>query len=192
MNAADNEQRTKGVDSLLNFETVKYYGAEKYEIGRYEQAIRDYQVEEWKSLASLTLLNTGQSVIINGGLLAGSLYCGYLVSDGKLTVGDYVLFGMYILQLMVPLNFLGTLYRVIQESFINLENMLDLMEEPQEVKDLPNALPLVATRGKIEFRNVNFHYVPERQILKDVSFVANPGETVALVRAPVLNDRYKY
>jgi len=126
MNTADNEQRTKGVDSLLNFETVKYYGAEEYEIEQYEKTIIKYQVrmsnpchyliisykdEEWKSLASLALLNTGQSTVMNAGLLLGSLYCGYKVSEGNLTVGDYVLFGTYILQLMVPLNLLGTLYR---------------------------------------------------------------------------------
>ena len=92
---------------------MKYYGAENYEINRYEKAILEYQVEEWKSLASLTLLNTIQSIIINGGLLAGSLYCGHLVAEKALTVGDYVLFGTYILQLMVPLNFLGTLYRSV-------------------------------------------------------------------------------
>lgn len=130
MNLADNEQRTKSVDSLLNFETVKYYGAEQYEIGRYEKAILDYQSEEYKSLGSLAVLNLGQGFTINMGLLAGSLYCGYLVSERVLTIGDYFLFGTYILQLMVPLNFLGTLYRVIQESFINMENMLDLMDEP--------------------------------------------------------------
>ncbi len=153
MNLADNDQRTKGVDSLLNFETVKYYNAEQYEIRRYESAIVDYQTEEWKSLASLAFLNTAQSLLINAGLLAGSLYCGYLVAvKGTLTVGDYVLFGTYILQLMVPLNFLGTLYRVIQESFINMENMLDLMDEEQEIQNAPDAQAIVAERGKIEFK----------------------------------------
>nr|AHK05635.1 ATP-binding cassette transporter sub-family B member 6 [Tigriopus japonicus] len=183
MNQADNEQRSKGVDSLLNFETVKYYGAEPYEIDRYEKAILSYQAEEFKSQTSLTFLNGAQSLIINGGLLAGSLYCALLVTQRYLTPGDYVLFGTYILQLMVPLNFLGTLYRVIQESFINMENMLELMDEPQEISDRPNAMPIMVTQGKIEFKNVNFHYGPDRPILKDISFIANPGETVALVGA---------
>eukprot|EP00095_Tigriopus_kingsejongensis_P008735 maker-scaffold683_size112676-snap-gene-0.16 protein:Tk08735 transcript:maker-scaffold683_size112676-snap-gene-0.16-mRNA-1 annotation:"atp-binding cassette sub-family b member mitochondrial isoform x1" len=183
MNLADNDQRTKGVDSLLNFETVKYYGAEKYEIDRYQDAILSYQSEEYKSQASLTLLNAAQSGIINAGLLVGSLYCGLLVTQKRLTPGDYVLFGTYILQLMVPLNFLGTLYRVIQESFINMENMLELMDEEREVSDIPNALPIVATQGKIEFRNVDFHYNSDRSILKNVSFIANPGETIAMVGA---------
>ena len=137
--------------------------------------------EEWKSLASLTVLNGAQSLIMNAGLMLGSLYCGYLVSEAQLTTGDYVLFGTYIMQLMVPLNFLGTLYRVIQESFINMENMLDLMDETQEVKDKPNAPNLICARGKIEFKNVSFHYNADRQILKNISFVANQGETIALV-----------
>ena len=132
-------------------------------------------------MGSLAVLNLGQGFTINMGLLAGSLYCGYLVSERVLTIGDYVLFGTYILQLMVPLNFLGTLYRVIQESFINMENMLDLMDETQEVKDKPNAPNLICARGKIEFKNVSFHYNADRQILKNISFVANQGETIALV-----------
>lgn len=118
---------------------------------------------------------------MNAGLLAGSMYCGYLAANGKLTVGDYVLFGTYILQLMVPLNFLGTLYRVIQENFIDMENMLDLMDEPAEVKDVANALHLAVTGGEIEFRNVTFFYQPERTILKNISFVAKPGQTIAFV-----------
>jgi ABC-type transport system involved in Fe-S cluster assembly fused permease/ATPase subunit len=115
------------------------------------------------------------------GLLVGSIYCGYLVAEGEKTVGDYVLFGAYILQLMVPLNWLGTLYRVIQESFINMENMLDLMKEPIEVQDAPHAHPLIATKGKLEFRNVSFHYSPERPIFKIISFLVEPGQTYAIV-----------
>ncbi len=178
---AANEQNSKAVDSLLNFETVKYYGAERFEVRRFEEAIVKYQAEEWKSLASLSMLNVTQSMIINSGLLAGSLYCASLVANETLSVGDYVLFGTYILQLMVPLNFLGSLYRTIQEAFINMENMLDLMEETQEVKDAPNALPALISEGRIEFRDVDFHYIPERPILKNINFVAEAGETVALV-----------
>lgn len=132
-------------------------------------------------MASLSLLNGGQSAIMNGGFLGGAFLCGYMVSQGTKTVGDYVLFGTYILQLMGPLNWLGTLYRVIQESFVNMENMLDLMEEPLEIKDAPNALELIPTKGKLEFKEVSFGYKPERPILKNVSFVVNPGETVAIV-----------
>ncbi len=137
--------------------------------------------EEFKSLGSLAILNMAQSGIMNVGLLAGSLYCCYLVADGPLTVGDYVLFGTYLLQLTVPLNFLGTLYRFIQESFVNMENMLDLMDETQEVKDAEDAPALLSATGKIEFRNVTFSYNPERVILKDLSFTALPGQTIAFV-----------
>jgi ATP-binding cassette subfamily B (MDR/TAP) protein 6 len=181
MNKMENEQRTKAVDSLLNFETVKYYTAEEYEINRYDQAILDYQSTEWSVLASLNLLNFSQSFVMNGGLLAGSVLAAYMVSQGTKTVGDYVLFGSYILQLMGPLSFLGTLYRIIQESFINMENMMDLLEEPTEIKDVMNAPDLLATRGKIEFKNVSFYYGIERPILKNVSFVVGPGETCAIV-----------
>jgi len=181
MNKNDNEQRTKAVDSLLNFETVKYYNAESYEISRYEGAILKYQTTEWTVMATLSLLNFSQSFIMNGGLLAGSLLAGYMVSENTKTVGDYVLFGTYIMQLMGPLNWLGTLYRVIQESFVNMENMLDLMEEPIEVSDVSNAPDLITTRGKIEFKDVTFYYTPERPILKNISFEVNPGDTVAIV-----------
>jgi len=181
MNKNDNEQRTKAVDSLLNFETVKYYNAESYEINRYQDAILKYQGTEWTVMATLSFLNFAQSFIMNGGLLAGSLLAGYMVSEDTKTVGDYVLFGTYIMQLMGPLNWLGTLYRVIQESFVNMENMLDLMDEPIEVSDVSNAPDLITTRGKIEFKDVTFYYTPERPILKNISFEVNPGDTVAIV-----------
>lgn len=181
MNEAENKQRTRAVDSLLNFETVKYYGAEQLEVDRYDEAILNFQKQEYVSVATLNFLNLVQTLVINAGFLAGSLYCGYLVAENEKSVGDYVLFGTYIMQLMVPLNWLGTLYRMIQESFINMENMLDLMDEPIEIQDGPHALPLIATKGKIEFRNVNFSYVPERPIIKDLSFTVESGETYAIV-----------
>lgn len=181
MNQSDNEQRSQAVDSLLNFETVKYYNAEKFEIRRYHEAILKYQRTEWTTMATLNMLNFGQSFVMNGGLLAGSLLCGYLVSEGSKTVGDYVLFGTYILQLMGPLNWLGTLYRIIQESFVNMENMLDLLDEPCEVVDVANAPALLPSKGKIEFRDVSFSYNVDRPILKALSFVVEPGNTCAIV-----------
>ena len=181
MNEADNNQRQKAVDSLLNFETVKYFAAEQYEADQYSKSILSYQDEEWKTLASLTLMNITQCLLINAGFLAGSVYCAYLVFTQAKTVGDYVLFGTYTMQLMVPLNWIGTLYRVIQESFVNMENMFDLLAEPIEVKDAPNAHGLLALKGKVDFRNVNFGYGPERQILKNLNFSVEPGQTCAIV-----------
>ncbi|XP_043219990.1 ATP-binding cassette sub-family B member 6-like [Amphibalanus amphitrite] len=181
-NLLDNAQRTKGVDALLNYETVKYYDAEEYEINRYRTSILDRQRIDWLSQASLNVLNVVQNVVINGGLLAGSLYCAYLVSsDGSLTVGDYVLFSTYILQLYTPLNWFGTYYRMIQQNFVDMENMLDLLREEEEVIDLPGVSDLVVKEGRLEFRNVSFHYVVEKPILRGVSFSVEPGQTVALV-----------
>merc|ERR1712088_261922 len=129
MNLKENDQRTKGLDSLLNAETVKYFS-----------------MEEWKTNASLTFLNLVQMVVLNGALVALALYCSYLVSEERvLTVGDFVLQGTYFMQLMTPLNYIGTLYRIIQESFVNMENMFDLMNEEMDVHDLPDCKPYKKT-----------------------------------------------
>ncbi|XP_072513309.1 ATP-binding cassette sub-family B member 6 [Salminus brasiliensis] len=181
MNTQDNNAKAKAVDSLLNFETVKYYNAESYEVRRFEEAIEKYQLLEWKTNASLALLNQTQNLIIGSGLLAGSLLCAYFVTEGKFQVGDYVLFGTYILQLYTPLNWFGTYYRVIQRSFIDMENMFQLFTEEQEVKDDVNAGGLLYKHGRIEFQNVFFSYTEGKEILKDVSFTVLPGQTVALV-----------
>ena len=181
MNERDNAARTKAVDSLLNFETVKYYGAEAYEVDRFNDAIEGYQEAEWKSLASLNVLGCGQNAIITVGLLLGALLCGYRVTQGLLTVGDFVLFCTYILQLYAPLNFFGTYYRMIQAAFVDMENMFDLLDVEAEVQDVKSALPLSVTNGRLEFKNVYFHYHPEKPILKNVSFCVEPGQTLALV-----------
>ncbi|XP_076242345.1 ABC transporter ATP-binding protein/permease Hmt-1 [Calliopsis andreniformis] len=182
MNLADNAQKAQSVDSLLNFETVKYYGAEAYEVESYRKAIVAYQVEEWKSIITLNILNTLQNIIVCSGLLAGSLLCLHMVVTHQgLTIGDYVLFASYIIQLYVPLNWFGTYYRAIQKNFVDMENMFDLLREEQEVIDAPGAGPLIVKRGHIEFSNVTFSYVPEKVILKNISFVVPPGKTVALV-----------
>ena len=185
MNLADNETRAKSVDSLLNFETVKYYGAEDYEVNSYQEAILKYQKEEFSSIFTLNILNTTQNIIVCIGLLFGSLLCAWLVvygEDGKkLTVGDYVLFATYIIQLYVPLNWFGTYYRQIQKNFVDMENMFDLMKEEQEVIDPPGAPELNILRGGIDFSNVTFGYTPEKIILRNVTFNIAPGKTVALV-----------
>ncbi|XP_049781769.1 ATP-binding cassette sub-family B member 6 [Schistocerca cancellata] len=182
MNLADNAQKARSVDSLLNFETVKYYGAESYEVECFKKAILHYQGEEWKSLITLNILNTLQNIIICGGLLAGSLLCVHMVvAKQGLTVGDYVLFASYIIQLYVPLNWFGTYYRAIQKNFVDMENMFDLLQEDQEVFDAPGAKPLEVVKGEIKFVNVSFSYIPEKTVLKNISFEIPPGHTVALV-----------
>ena len=181
MNQKDNETRTKAVDSLLNFETVKYYGAEDFEVERLNTAILGYQSAEWKSLASVNVLNFAQNASINLGLLVGSLLCAYRVIQGVLTIGDFILFNTYLIQLFSPLNYFGTYYQMIQQAFIDMENMFDLLGVEKEVKDLPNAPPLAIQEGKIEFKDVCFHYMTEKPILKNISFTVNSGETFALV-----------
>uniref|UniRef100_A0A224XIP0 ATP-binding cassette sub-family B member 6 n=1 Tax=Panstrongylus lignarius TaxID=156445 RepID=A0A224XIP0_9HEMI len=182
MNLADNARSTRSIDSLLNFETVKYYGAEDFEVTCFSEAVNKFQVEEWKSTASLNLLNTLQNIVVTAGLLGGSMLCVYMVTNNHgLTVGDYVLFASYILQLYVPLNWFGTYYRAIQKNFIDMENMFDLLAEKPEVVDFPAASNLVITQGVVEFRNVHFYYNPDRVILKGVSFYVPQGKTLALV-----------
>ncbi|KAJ8282960.1 hypothetical protein COCON_G00054790 [Conger conger] len=181
MNTQDNNAKSKAVDSLLNFETVKYYNAENYEVNRFQDAILKYQSAEWKTNASLAFLNQTQNLIIGTGLLAGSLLCAYFVTENKFRVGDYVLFGTYIIQLYTPLNWFGTYYRMIQNSFIDMESMFKLFTEEQEVNDDVNAGNLLFKLGKVEFENVHFSYTEGNEILRDVSFTVMPGQTVALV-----------
>ncbi|KAJ8980819.1 hypothetical protein NQ317_000552 [Molorchus minor] len=182
MNLADNETRARSVDSLLNFETVKYYGAEQYEVEAFREAVLKYQKEEFKSTVTLNILNTIQNIIICGGLLAGSLLCVHMVVDQHtLKAGDYVLFATYIVQLYVPLNWFGTYYRSIQKNFVDMENMFDLLREEQEIIDAPGAGPITVKRGSVEFNNVTFGYLPERLILKNVTFSVPAGKTIALV-----------
>ncbi|CAI6347440.1 unnamed protein product [Macrosiphum euphorbiae] len=182
MNIADNNMEARSVDSMLNFETVKYYGAEEYEVKAYKDAIMEYQHEEFKTQVSLAILNTVQNLIVCIGLLAGSLLSVHFVVDLKeLTVGDYVLFTVYIIQLYGPLNYFGTFYRAIQKNFIDMENMFDLMNITPDVSDVPDAKDLVLKNGQVEFRNVTFSYQPERIVLQNISFVVEPGKTLALV-----------
>lgn len=186
MNTKDNSIRQKATDSLLNAETVKLYLGERYEREDFEAKIVDYQAHEWRSLASLSLLNVGQSVVITVGLAGGTFLCGYEVSQGKLTIGDFVLFITYITQLYMPLNWFGTYFRMIQAAFVDMENMLDLFDIVPEVVDRPDALPLALPGGgnapcSIEFDKVYFAYSPERPILKGISFSVPAGKTTAIV-----------
>lgn len=183
MNLLDNAATAKGVDALLNFETVKYYNAEEYEVQGYRECVEKYQLAEWRTSASLNLLNACQTVVIAAGVTAGTLLCAHMVAAHRsgLTVGDYVLFLTYILQLYTPLNFLGTYYRMIQRSFVDMENMFELLNVKPEVVDVVNAPHIHVTKGEIRFDDVCFSYQPERQILRHVSFVVPAGRTVAIV-----------
>ncbi|KAL6261955.1 hypothetical protein P5V15_007039 [Pogonomyrmex californicus] len=182
MNLADNAQKARSVDSLLNFETVKYYGAEAYEVESYRKAILEFQIQEWKSMITLNILNTLQNIIVCGGLLSGSLLCLHMVvAHQGLTIGDYVLFASYIIQLYVPLNWFGTYYRAIQKNFVDMENMFELLRQEQEVIDAPGAELLDVKHGQVEFSNISFGYTPEKLVLRNISFIVPAGKTIALV-----------
>lgn len=181
MNDKDNTTKARAVDSLLNFETVKYYNNELFEVDRYRESIEAYQDCQWKALATLNLLNTAQNIVITVGLVIGTIYCSHLVMIGKLRVGDFVLFLTYMRQLYMPLNFFGTYYRMIQAAFIDMENMFDLLSEDVEIVDPDEATMLQLSSGKVEFKNVAFGYDPSRMILKNISFNVPAGHTVALV-----------
>ncbi|KAH8552559.1 hypothetical protein BGW37DRAFT_489423 [Umbelopsis sp. PMI_123] len=178
---ADNDVRSKAVDSLLNFETVKYYGAERFELERYSDAVAKYQKADWKTLTSLTLLNLTQSVVITLGLLAGNLLCAYEVTRGRMSLKEFITFNTYIMQLYTPLNFFGTYYRMIQQNFVDMEKMLALLDQEQTVKDLPNAKDLIVTDGHVVFENVSFSYDERQVALRNISFSIPKGATVALV-----------
>jgi ATP-binding cassette subfamily B protein len=181
MNDADNDANTKAIDSLLNFETVKYFGNEDHEARRFDSALKTYEAASVKSRNSLSVLNTGQSLIIAVGITLLMILAAQGVVAGTMTVGDFVMVNAYLLQLAMPLNFLGTVYREIKQSLIDLETMFRLLHSDAEVRDVAAAPPLALTRGEIVFDNVSFGYDPRRPILKGVSFTLRAGNTVAIV-----------
>jgi ATP-binding cassette, subfamily B, heavy metal transporter len=181
MNETDNEANTKAIDSLLNFETVKYFNNEAHEASRFDQALVRYQRAAIHSKLSLSVLNIGQALIIALGLIAVMLIAATEVQNQALTVGDFVAINTYLLQLYIPLFTLGFAYREVKISLINLENMFSLMDMPQDVKNKANAQPIQFNQGEIVFENVSFHYQPNRPILQDIHFSVPAGHTVALV-----------
>jgi ABC-type transport system involved in Fe-S cluster assembly fused permease/ATPase subunit len=181
MNARDTEANQKAIDSLLNFETVKYFGAERREAERYDASMAGYAEAATATQVSLAWLNAGQTLIITLGLVAVMAMAARGVDAGALTVGDFVMVNAYMLQITLPLGFLGTVYREIRQALIDMDAMFDLLEQPAEIEDAPDAKPLVVTGGRIEFRDVSFAYDQERPILRDFSLVVEPGRTVALV-----------
>ena len=181
MNKQDTDANQKAIDSLLNFETVKYFVAEEREAARYDGAMRGYAQAALKTAYSLAALNFGQSVIITAGLIGVMVMAATGVENGALTVGDFVMVNAYMIQITVPLNFLGTVYREIRQSLVDMGEMFDLLEQPADVSDRPGADELQVSGGRITLENVRFAYEPEREILKSVSLEAEPGQTVAIV-----------
>jgi ATP-binding cassette subfamily B protein len=181
MNEADSAANTKAIDSLLNYETVKYFGNEGHEARRFDGALRDYEAAAVKSKTTLSLLNIGQGGIIALGLTVVMVMAGRGVVAGAMTIGDFVLVNSYLVQLYMPLNFLGFVYREIKQSLVDMEAMFGLLDVHTEVRDAPSARPLQVNGGEIVFEGVGFGYDPRRPILKDVSFSVPAGGSVAIV-----------
>ncbi len=181
MNETDQEANTKAVDSLLNYETVKYFGNEAHEAGRYEHALARYERASIRNKVTLSLLNVGQAAIIALGLTVIMVMAGQGVVAGRMTIGDFVLVNTYLIQLYIPLNFLGFVYREMRQSLIDMEQMFRLLTIGAEIEDAPGAKPLQARGGEVVFDHVYFGYDVRRPILEDVSFTVPPGRTVAIV-----------
>jgi ABC-type transport system involved in Fe-S cluster assembly fused permease/ATPase subunit len=181
MNERDSEANTKAIDSLLNFETVKYFANEEHEAQRFDKALRAYERAAVKSQTTLSALNIGQGMIIAAGLVVVMLLAGRGVARGSMTVGDFVLVNSYLVQLYAPLNVLGMVYRNIKQSLTDLESMFRLLGVRAEIADRPGAPPLRIGRGEIVFDHVSFRYDQRRPILHDVSFRVPPGGTLAIV-----------
>ncbi len=181
MNQSDTDANTKAVDSLLNFETVKYFNNEKHETRRFDVSMKKYTAASIQSQISLSVLNTGQAAIMAVGQGVVLLLSALAVQRGQVTVGTFVAANLIIIQLYQPLNLLGTVYREITQGLVDMEAMFRLLNQPREVTDKPGAQPLVVAGGEIKFDNVVFGYDPERVVLKGISFTVPAGKTVAIV-----------
>jgi ATP-binding cassette, subfamily B, heavy metal transporter len=181
MNDLDSKANTRAIDSLLNYETVKYFGNEKYEAQRYDHNMEHWETAAVRNQVSLALLNSVQSVIIAIGITALMVLAADEVVKGKMTVGDLVLVNVFMIQLYMPLHFLGFVYREIRNSLADMEKMFSLLTEHREIADAPNAATLVIGKASVKFDQVEFSYAPDRQILFGVSFDIPAGHTVAVV-----------
>ena len=183
MNETDQEANTRAIDSLLNYETVKYFGNEEYEAKRFDHALARYEGASVASKSSLSLLNMGQAMIIGVGLAVLMTMAARGVMSGSMTVGDFVLVNTYLIQLYIPLNFLGFVYREIKQALTDMEAMFKLLNVGADVQDAPDAEPLPPGPGEVEFEHVTFAYDPRRVILDDVSFAVPAGGRIAIVGA---------
>jgi ABC-type transport system involved in Fe-S cluster assembly fused permease/ATPase subunit len=181
MNDSDTDANVKAIDSLLNYETVKYFVAEEREARRYDRAMARYEEASVKSYVSLAVLNAGQATIFTIGLAGAMVMCAYGIKDGTHTVGDFIMINAMMIQLYQPLNFMGMVYREIKQAVIDIENLFAILNRKPEIEDRPGAPPLDARGGAIRFDNVSFSYEPGRQILKGLSFEVPAGKTVAVV-----------
>ncbi len=183
MNDLDSKANTRAIDSLLNYETVKYFGNEQYEANRYDHHMERWEAAAVRNQTSLALLNSVQSVVIAIGITTLMLLAASQVAKGRMTVGDLVLVNVFMIQLYMPLHFLGFVYREIRHSLADMEKMFSLLHEDREIEDDPNATPLQAGSAAVRFDHVSFSYAPDRQILFDASFAIPAGNTVAVVGA---------
>ncbi|MGB3657500.1 MAG: ABC transporter ATP-binding protein/permease [Pseudolabrys sp.] len=181
MNDSDTDANIKAIDSLLNYETVKYFSAEEREAGRYDRAMARYEDASVHAYTSLAVLNAGQAVIFTCGLAAAMVMCAFEIKACTKTVGDFVLINAMMIQLYQPLNFMGMVYREIKQAITDIEIMFSILAREPEIKDLAGAPPLKITTGAIRFENVSFAYDPERRILKGLTFEVPAGKTVAVV-----------
>ena len=181
MNDQDTDANQKAIDSLLNFETVKYFGAERREAERYDGAMQGYETAALRTAYSLAFLNFGQALLITGGLVGVMALAASGVQRGELTVGDFVMVNAYMIQITMPLNFLGTVYREIRQALVDMGEMFGLLEQPPDVADAPDARPLRVTDGRVTFRDVRFGYEAARPILHGIDLTVAGGETVAVV-----------
>ena len=181
MNRRDTDANTKAIDSLLNYETVKYFSNEEHEAARYDRSLAGYEKAAIKSQVTLSLLNVGQGAIIGLGLFAIMTLAARGVAAGTMTVGDFVVVNTFMIQLYLPLNFLGFVYREIKQSLVDMEKMFELLAVESEIRDEPGVRPLAVNGGTVEFDRVSFAYDDRRRILHDVSFTVPAGRTVAIV-----------
>ena len=181
MNESDTDANAKAIDSLLNYETVKYFSAEEREAKRYDRSMARYEDASVQAYTSLAVLNAGQAIVFSVGLAAAMVLCAYGIEAGRNTVGDFVMINAMMIQLYQPLNFMGLVYREIKQALIDIEIMFSMLARRPEIEDRPGAEPLKVRSGAIRFENVSFAYEPERKILNGVSFEVPTGRTVAIV-----------
>jgi ATP-binding cassette subfamily B protein len=181
MNDSDTDANIRAVDSLLNYETVKYFGAEGRESARYDRSMQRYERASTQTYTSLAVLNAGQNIIFSIGTMAVMLLAARDIMAGRTSVGSFVFVNAMLIQLYIPLNFMGMLYREIKQALIDIDDMFRIIERNPEIQDRPGAKPLLVSAGEVRFEDVVFSYMPERTILKGISFSVPPGRTVAIV-----------